>query len=134
MQRNESKLTARQQKALEALLSEPTVQAAADAASVNKSTVFRWLSDPTFAAIYREARAQLLESTLAGLQSAGGAAVETLREVMGDKTAQPAARVSAARATLDALLRMREAFEVEQRLAELEARLNAQAAPGRKAG
>ena len=76
MRLNETKLTARQERALDALLREPTVLSAAEAAGVSKATIFRWLAEPLFSLAYKQARAQLLESTLTALQSASGAAVE----------------------------------------------------------
>jgi hypothetical protein len=127
-----AKLTTKQQRAMEALLATPTVLAASEAAGVSKTTIFRWLADPDFSAAYREARGQLLEATLAALQAAGAAAVETLKTVMKDETAQPSARVSAARTVLEMTLRAREVLEVEERLRLLEERLNAQPTPGRK--
>ena len=121
MEPNGTTLTAKQQRALDALLREPTVLAAADAAGVSKTTIFRWLSDPTFAAAYKQARGHLLTSTLTALQSASSTAVATLSEVMKDTTAQPSARVSAAKAVLEMSLKAREVLEVEERLAALEA-------------
>lgn len=133
MNRNETspkKLTPKQQRAIEALLTEPTVQAAADAAGVSKATIFRWLGDSVFAEVYKDLRGQLLESTLTALQQASGDAVKVLREVMNDSTAKGSERVSAARCTLEMALRSREILETAERLADLEARLNAQ--PGLK--
>jgi len=126
------KLTAKQQKALEALLSEPTVLAAAEAAGVSRTTIFRWLGDSVFADAYRALRGQMLESTLTALQSASGDAVATLKTVMNDQEAKGSERVSAARCVLEMTLRAREILEVEERLKVLEEKLNAQQAPGRK--
>jgi DNA-binding MurR/RpiR family transcriptional regulator len=124
MNRNETSeqdgLTAKQQRAIESLLREPTVQAAAEAAGVSKATIFRWLACPGFSAAYREARGRLLESTLTALQAASTDAVTCLREVINDKAAQVSARVSAAKTVLELGLKAREALEVEERLAYLE--------------
>lgn len=127
-----SKLTAKQQRAIEALLSEPTVQAAAKAAGVSKATIFRWLGDSVFSEAYRDLRGRLLESTLAALQQASGDAVKTLREVMEGAILHPSARVSAARTLLEMSLKAREVLEVEERLKALEARLNAPPMPARE--
>jgi AcrR family transcriptional regulator len=124
------KLSSKQQRALEALLREPTIQAAADAAGVSKATIFRWLAEDVFSAVYRDLRGQLLESTLTALQQASGDAVATLRTVMTDETAKGSERVSAARCVLEMSLKAREILETEERLADLETRLNAQ--PGLK--
>jgi hypothetical protein len=114
-------LTGKQHKAIEALLREPTIQAAAEATGVSRATIFRWLSDPVFSSAHREARGRLLESTLTALQAASADAVICLREVINDKTAQVSARVSAARSVLEMGLKAREVLEVEERLKVLEA-------------
>lgn len=126
-------LTTRQQKALAALLEEPTLTKAAKAAGVGERTLFTWLNEPTFSAAYREARGQLLENTLTALQSASGKAVETLRAVLSDQMAKPGEKVSAARAILEFSLKAREVLEVEERLHALEERLRAQEAAKGKA-
>jgi len=132
MNRNETseqdRLTAKQEKAIESLLREPTIQAAAEAAGVSKATIFRWLSDPVFSAAYREARGRLLESALTALQAASTDAVTCLREVINDRAAQVSARVSAAKAVLELSLRAKEAIEHEERLKAVEAILQPQRA------
>lgn len=119
MSENE-RLSAKQQRAIEALLTEPTTRAAAEAAKVSEATIFRWLAEPVFAAAYREARGRLLESTLTALQAASADAVTCLRDVINDKAAQVSARVSAAKTVIELGLKARETLEVEERLAYLE--------------
>lgn len=119
MSENE-RLSAKQQRAIEALLTEPTTRSAAEAAKVSEATIFRWLAEPVFAAMYREARGRLLESTLTALQAASADAVTCLRDVINDKAAQVSARVSAAKTVLELGLKAREVLEVEERLAYLE--------------
>ena len=120
--RQTGELTARQQRALAALLREPTLRDAAKASGVGERTLFAWLQLPAFAQAYREARGQLLESTLTALQKASGRAVAALVEVLDEPGAKPGERVSAARAVLEFSLRAREVLEVEERLKALEAR------------
>ena len=124
MSQNEPKLTPAQSRAIEALLSEPTREKAAEKAGISRATLTRWLTEPGFKCAYREARDMLLETTLSALQGAASTAVNTLADVMGDKEAQPSARVSAAKVVLDNLLRSREQLEFEQRLKALEASLS----------
>ncbi len=114
------RLSAKQQRALEALLTEPTTRAAAAAAEVSEATIWRWLAEPEFSAAYRAARGRLLESTLTALQSASVDAVVCLREILNDKTAQVSARVSAAKSVLELGLKARETLETQERLAYLE--------------
>lgn len=115
-----TELTAKQQRAIAALVAEPTTHAAAQKSGVSETTLWRWLQEEDFSEAYQAAKSQLLESTLVALQSASVEAVITLKEVMTDTTAQPSARVSAARAVLDTALKAREVLEVEERLAYLE--------------
>lgn len=114
-------LSAKQLRAMDALLREPTTRAAATAAKVSEATIWRWLAESGFAEAYSAARGRLLEGTLTALQAASTDAVSTLREVMADTTAQPSARVSAARTVLELALRAREELETEERLRVLEA-------------
>lgn len=128
--RENERLSAKQQRAIEALLRESTTRAAASAAGVSEATIFRWLAESVFAAAYREARSRLLESTLTALQAASTEAVKVLQEVMGNYEAMPAARVSAARAVLDFALKGREQIEIEERLRALEAAVEGKPAAG----
>lgn len=107
-------------KAIEALLQEPTVSAAAKKAGVGQATLFRWLNDSQFSAAYKEARGRMLEGALTSLQSASVDAVNCLREVINDSSAQVSARVSAAKSVLDLGLKAREIFELEDRIEYLE--------------
>jgi hypothetical protein len=124
-------LNAKQLRAIESLLSEPTTRAAAKAAGVSEVTLWRWLNEPAFAEAYREARSHLLETTLTALQSASGDAVKTLRNVLNDEQARPGEKVSAARAILEYALKSREILEVEERLRALEQRFANDQAQGR---
>ncbi len=49
-------LTHKQDKALIALLTEPTITAAAKKAGIGERTLYRWLDDPLFAGALRQAR------------------------------------------------------------------------------
>ena len=115
---------AKQQRAIDALLRNPTTRAAARAAGVSEPTIFRWMNEPAFAKAYREARGRILESTLSALQSASSDAVKTLKRVMANNLARPGERVSAARTVLEFALKASEKLEVEERLRVLEARLD----------
>ncbi len=121
-----AELTPKQQKALDALLTEPTVTKAAKLARLSEVTLYRWLQEPIFAGAYKAARGRLLEGTLTALQAASIRAVETLRAVLDDAVAKPGEKVSAARSILEFSLKAREVLEVEGRLAYLEKVLEVQ--------
>jgi hypothetical protein len=119
-------LSAKQLRAIEALLREPTTSAAAKEARISETTIFRWLNESAFSAAYRAARGRLLEGTLTALQSASTTAVETLRNTLTDIAAPAQVKVSAARSILEFSLKAREVLEVEERLAYLEKMLEVQ--------
>ena len=134
MQGNERKtaeLSAKQVKAIECLLSEPTTKAAAKAAGVSEVTLWRWVNEPTFATAYRKARAQLLDSALTALQAASSTAVQTLRDVMNNRLAKPSEKVSAARVVLEFSLKGKDALETEERLRALEEQVASKIKEGR---
>jgi hypothetical protein len=72
------KLTRRQELAIAALLSEPTVEAAAAKAKVSHATLKNWLRLPAFLAAYAKVRQQVLERSVARLLAASGKAIATL--------------------------------------------------------
>jgi hypothetical protein len=121
---SQNRLTDKQERAINCLLSEPTAKKAAARARISETTLYRWLNDdPLFAAALKQARNRVLETTLSGLQAASGQAVETLIDVMRSATESPAARVSAARTILEFTLRANDAIETEKRLRALELKL-----------
>ena len=113
-------LDRKQVQAVAALLSQPTILAAAETVGVNEVTIRRWLKDAGFAEAYREACRQVVDSAMGTLQAACVEAVNTLRNVMGDADAPASSRVTAARAVLDSALKARELQDVEERIAALE--------------
>jgi hypothetical protein len=94
------KRSRKREQAIAALLSEPTVQAAAPKAGVSLSTLKRWLKEPGFRAAYRRARRELVEGAVGRMQAATGEAVTTLLTV-ARSGARDGDRVRAAVAILD---------------------------------
>jgi hypothetical protein len=74
-------LTRRQQRLIEALLTEPTYAKAAKQAGVPRSTLYRWLSLPDFQEVLRQARRALYDASIARLQAWSGSFVNTIIEV-----------------------------------------------------
>ena len=72
-------LSRKQEQAVAALLSEPTVAAAASSSGVAERTLWRWLQLPAFQAEYRAARRHVVEGAISRLQCATGEAVEALQ-------------------------------------------------------
>src|SRR5688572_30105297 len=116
-------LTAKQEKAVAALLSEPTMKGAAQLVKVSEITLIRWLRENAFRDAYQEARREATKQAIARLQQASSEAVDTLREVMNSSTAQPGARVSAAKTVLELSIKAVEIEDIAQRLEAVEAAL-----------
>ncbi len=121
MKASGDELTRNQERALLALLSESTMAAAAEKANVAEVTIWRWLQLPAFQTRYRQARRQVVEGAIAGLQQATTEAVACLRDVMSDRTAPAGSRVSAAKAVLDGAIAGVELVELAARIDALEA-------------
>jgi hypothetical protein len=106
---------------LAALACGASKQAAAQQAGVSVSTVYRRLADAEFRRHLKEFRADVVERTSAALTAAGLEFVKTLVTVAGSN-APPATRVAAARAGLELGMKVREATDLEERMAALERR------------
>lgn len=113
-----------QEKAISALLSSVTVEAAAKKAGVSDRTLHRWLRDGAFRQAYLAARRQVMEQAIGHLQRASLGAVEAL--VRNLKCGVPTVEVSAARAILEAGMKGVEMMEFEERLAAVEESLAGQ--------
>lgn len=115
------KLTARQQRAIAALLSARDTRAAATAAKVGYRTLCRWLSeDPAFLEALRSAETEAISTAARLLAGEYGAAVETLAAIHRDSSQPAAVRVSAARALIEQLIKLREHAVLEERVEKLE--------------
>lgn len=114
-------MTPKQQKALVALLTQPTKEKAATAAGITSKTLRSYLEDPEFQAEYKRAFTGLVEDATRQAQQAISPALATLREIVVDKEENAQARISAARSVLEYSLKLTEATDILSRLDELEA-------------
>lgn len=114
-------MTPKKQKALIALLTQPTKEKAAAAAGITSKTLRGYLDDPEFQAEYRKAFAELVEDATRKVQQTLDPAVAVLREIMEDGGENGQVRVSAARSVLEYGLKMTEQTDILARLQELEA-------------
>lgn len=113
-------LTERQRRALAALLAAPTAKEAAKIANVGERTLKRWRTLPAFQRAYREAQSELLESAVCQSRQHLTGALSALADITADANAPPAARVSAARASVELALKLGEQNDIMARLDELE--------------
>jgi Helix-turn-helix of insertion element transposase len=116
-------LTAKQTRALLALLEHPTLRDAAAAVGIGETTLWRWSQEPEFKTAYMSARREAVKQSIAHLQSATGEAVTCLRDVMKSTSASDAAKVSAARAVLEMAMKSVELEDLAERVKQLEALL-----------
>jgi len=116
-----------QDRAILALLSEPTLDRAAKKCGIASTTLWRWLQEPGFQQQYRDARRKVFEGTVLRLQYIAGEAVETLRRNLVSKN--PSVEVRAALGILDQAVKADELYELQQRIARLEDRLSQKGRP-----
>jgi len=114
------KLTRKQEQAIAALMTAPSVTAAAKVAGVGESTLFRWLREPAFTEEYRTARREVVVQATSQLSQASVDAVTMLRGIMADIEAPASSRVTAAKAVLDYTFRGMELDDLAVRVADLE--------------
>jgi aryl carrier-like protein len=77
-----SELGTNQRRALEALLAEPSIRAAAEACKLTERTLYRYLSDPAFRAELHARQDEILAATTAALVGLTGDALSELRRIM----------------------------------------------------
>ncbi len=115
-----SGLSAKQETAVAALLTEATIGGAAAKVGVTERTLHRWLDDPDFAEAYRAARREAVQQAISRLQQVSTHAVTVLLSLMADQTVAPGVRLWAAEKVLDLALRTVELEDLQQRIEALE--------------
>lgn len=113
-------MTPKKQKALLAMLTQPTKEKAAAVAGITSKTLRSYLSDPEFQAEYKRAFAELVEEATRQAQQAIAPALSTLKEIMEDADIAPAARVQACRTALEYAIRLTDQNDLAERLTALE--------------
>ena len=113
-------MTAKQHKALAALLTYPTYEKAAEAAGITSRTLRVYMQDPEFRAAYEKAFAGLVETATRQAQQSLTPALFALRAIVQDKSQSASARIQAARTLLDYGLRLTEITDIIKALEEAE--------------
>jgi hypothetical protein len=109
------------ERAILALLSEPTLDRAAVRCRVSARTLRRWLvEDRDFRAEYDMARQAIFQAGLSRLQALTARAVDTLHELLNAKR-YPSVRLGAARTIIEWSAHQSDAQAIVRRLDELEA-------------
>jgi len=117
-------LTPKRQKALLALLTQPTKEKAAAAAGITAKTLRSYLADPEFQAEYKRAFGSMVEDATRQAQQALAPALSTLRDVVEDSDENAQFRITAARSILEYSLKLTEQNDIIAKLQELEAVVN----------
>ncbi len=117
------KMLRKKEQAIAALLSQPSIGQAAKKVGIGEKTLFRWLQLDEFRLAYKNARRQVVDQTIAQIQSVLSEAVQTLLSVMADSAAPASAKVSAARALLDIGFKVVEIEDLESRIEKIEKNL-----------
>ena len=113
-------MTPKKQKALLALLTQPTKEKSAAAAGITSKTLRGYLAEADFQAEYKRAFSGLVEDATRQAQQAIAPALSTLREIVEDGEENAQARISAARSLLEYSLKLTESTDILNRLDELE--------------
>ena len=120
-----TQLSPKQKRAIAALIETGDTSKAADEASVSRQSIYNWLKEPAFVEALRTAEAESIRSISRRLVAVGDKAVSVIAEMMNDPKASASVRLRAADSILARLLQLREQAEIETRLQEIEARMEA---------
>ena len=113
-------ISPRQRQAVEALMTAPTIRAAARLAKVSERQLYRWLDAPAFRAELHRAEGEALGGAARRLAALAGQAVETLAGALDADVGH--SRIRAAVAILEQAQRLRELTDLEARITALEAK------------
>ncbi len=101
-----------------------TVEQAAKQVGLSERTVYRRLADPAFQRSLAEVRSDMVTRTSGTLTATGAEAVRTLVTLLNPEVVANV-RLGAARAVLEMGIRLREVADLEQRILDLEAQVDA---------
>lgn len=108
--------------AISALLTSPSLAAAARRSGVPQRTLQRWHANPKFRELLAAAYRVVVESAVRQVQQSMGKAAETLVAVLDDPASTPADRIRAARTILDTGLAGMEKLDLVREVEKLLAR------------
>ena len=123
-------LTSRQHRAVESLIVGTSISDAAKQANINERTLYRWLQQEEFQSAVRRIRQLSLTQLATHLQHMAGRAAGTLDEIMEDKNATSASRVSAARYSMEMFYKAATLEDIMERLMTVEKRQKEEARYG----
>ena len=116
-----SKLSPVKRRAVLALVEHGAVSKAADACNVSRMSIYRWMREPLFTQALREASESQVEQASRRLTALMSRAIDELERLLSDESTQQ--RRLAVDSILSHGIRLRELTELEQRVANLERRM-----------
>ena len=118
---DKSSLSRKQERALAALLTQPTVGLACAEAQIGATTMYRWLNeDKAFKAEYLKLRQEIVNNAGHQIQKSMNNAVNATLSLLNDPEVPASVRLSAARTILEFGYKALEMESVEERLEALE--------------
>ena len=118
---SETKLTARQLKAIPHIVGSPTYTEGCKKAKINKTTFYKWLKEPEFKAELDRQRDGVTAEAFGILSQALTKAVECLAGLLDNKDDR--LKRLAAKDVIDFIIRHKENEDLDERLKEVEKRL-----------
>lgn len=116
----EKHLSAKQYRAIAALLTCGDITVAAQAADVDERTIRRWLALDTVQWHMRQGEAEIVQRATRRLSSLTDKALSVLEGILDNKDAADNPRIRAAATVLEICLKWREQVELEERIRKLE--------------
>jgi hypothetical protein len=113
-------LSLKQELALRAVISQPTLRDAARAAGVSAPTLWRYMQDEAFSRRLKVARREVVDHAFRRLQGAADDAVTALHDLVRREDTPARARIAAARSILEFSFRAAEYESLRARIDELE--------------
>ncbi|MCL2035437.1 MAG: hypothetical protein FWG94_12020 [Oscillospiraceae bacterium] len=106
---------------LSALLTSPTIKAAAESVGIPETTAYNWLRKPEFADEYKQRKRQAVAEASDYLQSRISAATQIVDGIMSDTAIAPQVRLNAAKTIIETAYKVIEQAEIIARIEALEA-------------
>ncbi|MDD4600427.1 hypothetical protein SDC9_05976 [bioreactor metagenome] len=113
-----NELTTKQEKAIIALMTQPTLHEAAQSVGVSYVTINSWLKNPFFNQEFKRMRDKAVESALGKIQNSSNNAVNVLIGIMNDESKNANVRVTAAKTIVEFSMKIRDS-DVSAQLEEL---------------
>ena len=117
----DSALRTRERRFAGALLTAPSIEAAAEAAGISRRSAFYYLKKPSGREYIRQLSDEAMKQATRRAVAAMAGALQTLEEIHHDAEAPASARVSAARAILENAARLSADIDILERIEALEA-------------